>query len=86
MKRVPTQVVRQRSEELTALFESFSPYTGLVGNVEQVWVSDTATDGTHLVSRQLSTVSLCSQLYSTVMVQCSLFSPYIGLVGRVEQV
>lgn len=50
MKRVPTQVVKQRSRELTALFESFSPYCGLVGRVEQVWVSDRAADGTHLVS------------------------------------
>jgi len=50
MKRVPTAEVKKRSRELTSLFESFNPYSGMEGKVERVWVTDVASDGVHLVS------------------------------------
>ena len=50
MKRVPTQIVKARSRELTALFESYMPHEHLVGKTERVWVSDIARDGTSLVA------------------------------------
>ena len=50
MKRVPTQIVKARSRELTALFESYQPHEYLVGRTERVWVSDIARDGTSLVA------------------------------------
>ena len=50
MKRVPTQIVKARSRELTALFESYQPHTQMVGRTERVWVSDIARDGTSLVA------------------------------------
>lgn len=49
MKKVPSNVVKKRSRELTALFESFTPYDGMVGNTERIWITDIATDGTHFV-------------------------------------
>lgn len=50
MKKVPSNVVKQRSRELTAVFESFTPYTGVQGKVERIWITDIASDGVHLVS------------------------------------
>ena len=50
MKRVPTQIVKARSRELTALFESYQPHEHMVGKTERVWVSDIARDGTSLVA------------------------------------
>ena len=50
MKRVPTQIVKARTRELTAFFESYQPHESLVGKTERVWVSDIARDGTSLVA------------------------------------
>ena len=32
MKRIPTQIVKDRSRRLTKLFESFNPYANFPGN------------------------------------------------------
>ncbi|KAK9713706.1 hypothetical protein RND81_06G045900 [Saponaria officinalis] len=49
MKKVPSAVVKKRSRELTAVFESFTPYNGMEGQIERIWITDVATDGVHLV-------------------------------------
>ncbi|KAF4400421.1 hypothetical protein G4B88_018763 [Cannabis sativa] len=49
MKKVPSTVVKKRSRELTTLFESFTPYSGMEGRVERIWITDIATDRVHLV-------------------------------------
>lgn len=49
MKKVPSAVVKRRSRELTGVFESFTPYDGMEGQVEKIWIIDVATDGIHLV-------------------------------------
>lgn len=49
MKKVPSTVVKKRSRELTTVFESFTPYNGMEGRVERIWVTEIATDGIHLV-------------------------------------
>ncbi|XP_043710947.1 threonylcarbamoyladenosine tRNA methylthiotransferase [Telopea speciosissima] len=49
MKKVPSNVVKKRSRELTSVFESFSPYQGMEGQVEKIWITEIATDGVHLV-------------------------------------
>lgn len=60
MKRVPTQAVKQRSRQLTSLFDSFDPYKGMEGRVERVWVTDTATDGQKLVrTSERADVNFC---------------------------
>lgn len=52
MKKVPSAIVKKRSRELTAVFESFTPYNGMEGLVERIWITDIAADGTHLVRWQ----------------------------------
>ncbi|RAL54970.1 hypothetical protein DM860_013666 [Cuscuta australis] len=49
MKKVASNVVKNRSRELTAVFESFTPYAGMEGKIERIWITDIATDGIHLV-------------------------------------
>lgn len=49
MKKVPSTVVKKRSRELTTVFESFTPYTGMEGRLERIWITEIATDGVHLV-------------------------------------
>ncbi|KAL3503839.1 hypothetical protein ACH5RR_033680 [Cinchona calisaya] len=49
MKKVPSTVVKKRSRELTTVFEAFTPYTGMEGKVERIWITEIATDGIHLV-------------------------------------
>lgn len=80
MKKVPSNVVKQRSRELTAVFESFTPYTGMEGKVERVWISDIASDGVHLVGHtkgyiQVLVIGPQSMLGTSAMVK-------IASVGR----
>uniref|UniRef100_A0A0E0KQU9 Threonylcarbamoyladenosine tRNA methylthiotransferase n=1 Tax=Oryza punctata TaxID=4537 RepID=A0A0E0KQU9_ORYPU len=49
MKKVPSVEVKKRSRELTSVFESFSPYQGMEGKIERIWITEIATDGVHLV-------------------------------------
>ncbi|KAL3845649.1 hypothetical protein ACJIZ3_003052 [Penstemon smallii] len=49
MKKVSSNVVKKRSRELTTIFESFTPYVGMEGKIERIWITDIATDGSHLV-------------------------------------
>ncbi|EES12187.1 threonylcarbamoyladenosine tRNA methylthiotransferase [Sorghum bicolor] len=49
MKKVPSNEVKKRSRELTSVFELFSPYQGMEGKVERIWITEIATDGVHLV-------------------------------------
>jgi threonylcarbamoyladenosine tRNA methylthiotransferase CDKAL1 len=49
MKKVPSGTVKKRSRELTNVFESFTPYDGMEGKVERIWITEIATDGIHLV-------------------------------------
>lgn len=50
MKKVPSTTVKNRSRELTSVFEAFQPYNGMEGRVERIWITDIATDRVHLVS------------------------------------
>jgi len=40
MKKVPSNVVKQQSRELTSIFEAFIPYNGMEGRVERIWIAD----------------------------------------------
>lgn len=40
MRRLPTQVVKDRSRRLSALFESYKPFGALLGKQMNVWVSE----------------------------------------------
>ena len=51
MKKVPSQAVKARSREVTALVESWTDaYAHLVGTTQRCCVVDTAADGVHLVA------------------------------------
>ncbi|XP_050946036.1 uncharacterized protein LOC103498722 isoform X3 [Cucumis melo] len=49
MKKVPSAIVKKRSRELTSVFEAFTPYNGMEGRVERIWITEIAADGIHLV-------------------------------------
>ncbi|XVE55025.1 hypothetical protein DITRI_Ditri03aG0128000 [Diplodiscus trichospermus] len=49
MKKVPSSIVKNRSRELTSVFEAFTPYNGMEGRVERIWITEIATDRIHLV-------------------------------------
>ncbi|KAK1411239.1 hypothetical protein QVD17_37786 [Tagetes erecta] len=74
MKKVPSNVVKKRSRELTLVFESFTPYNGMEGNIERIWITDIATDQIHLVGHtkgyvQVLIVGPKSLLGSSAMVK-----------------
>ncbi|GJP42020.1 hypothetical protein CLOM_g1623 [Closterium sp. NIES-68] len=58
MPKVPSGEVKQRSRALTALIESFTPYTGLLGTTQRVWITDVAADKTKLVGHTDSYVQV----------------------------
>ncbi|XVF73986.1 hypothetical protein PTKIN_Ptkin13bG0025700 [Pterospermum kingtungense] len=49
MKKVQSTIVKNRSRELTSVFEAFTPHNGMEGRVEKIWITEIATDGIHLV-------------------------------------
>lgn len=77
MKKVPSTVVKKRSRELTNVFESFSPYKGMEGRVERIWITEIATDGIHLVKKLscsffLMYVNLCFGSFIFEFIQCKV--------------
>ncbi|KAJ0399255.1 hypothetical protein ATCC90586_010091 [Pythium insidiosum] len=44
MRRVPTQVVKNRSRRLTKAFEMLAPYVKMVGTTEKVWINTELSD------------------------------------------
>lgn len=65
MKKVPSTVVKKRSRELTSVFEAFTPYNGMEGRVERIWITEIATDRVHLVSfcTRLQINTYCAVVY-----------------------
>lgn len=59
MKKVPSTVVKKRSRELTSVFESFTPYIGMEGREERIWITEIATDGIHLVKLSSVFIFIC---------------------------
>jgi len=49
MKRIPTEIVKNRTRRLTQLFDSYAPYTDRVGREYDVLVTEVAADKQHLV-------------------------------------
>ncbi|KAG6425183.1 hypothetical protein SASPL_115609 [Salvia splendens] len=74
MKKVPSNIVKRRSRELTTVFESFTPYVGMEGKIERIWITDIATDGSHLVGHtkgyiQVLVAGSASMLGTSAMVK-----------------
>ena len=59
MKRIDTQVVKNRSRRLTTLFESFTPYAHLPGKTVMVYFNtEVSDDGGHSVGHTKSYVKV----------------------------
>ncbi|CAN1310057.1 Threonylcarbamoyladenosine tRNA methylthiotransferase [Linum perenne] len=96
MKKVPSNIVKKRSRELTAVFEAFTPYNGMEGRIERVWITDIATDRVHLVGHtkayvQVLIVAPESMLGASAMVKItsvgrwSVFGEVIEVVTEVDR-
>jgi threonylcarbamoyladenosine tRNA methylthiotransferase CDKAL1 len=79
MKKVPSIEVKKRSRELTSVFEAFSPYEGLKGKVERIWITEIATDGVHLVCSGCShRMSIIDIAHFLTLLSVSLFFAQVG--------
>jgi hypothetical protein len=59
MKRISTQIVKERSRKLTKLFESFTPYINLVGRALPVYFDvEISDDGLHSVGHSKAYVKI----------------------------
>ncbi|PIN00797.1 putative Fe-S oxidoreductase [Handroanthus impetiginosus] len=90
MKKVPSNIVKKRSRELTTVFESFMPYVGMEGKVERIWITDIATDGSHLVGHtkgyiQVLVVGPESMLGASAMVKITSFGRW-SVFGEVIKI
>ncbi|KAJ7949682.1 Threonylcarbamoyladenosine tRNA methylthiotransferase [Quillaja saponaria] len=96
MKKVPSNIVKKRSRELTNVFEAFTPYTGMEGKVERIWITDIASDGIHLVGHtkgyvQVLVVAPEHMLGTSAMVKItsigrwSVFGEVIETVNHIDK-
>ncbi|CAI0556749.1 unnamed protein product [Linum tenue] len=80
MKKVPSNIVKKRSRELTAVFEAFTPYNGMEGRIERVWITEIATDRVHLVGHTKSYVQVLIVAPETMLGSSAMVK--ITSVGR----
>ncbi|XP_038890157.1 threonylcarbamoyladenosine tRNA methylthiotransferase isoform X2 [Benincasa hispida] len=78
MKKVPSAIVKKRSRELTSVFEAFTPYNGMEGRVERIWITEIAADGIHLVGHtkgyiQVLVIAPETMLGTSAMVKITSF-------------
>jgi len=50
MKRIPTQIVKARTRELSEYFQTYKPYDGREGKIYRVLVTETSHDGNYYVA------------------------------------
>lgn len=73
MKRVPTNIVKDRSRRLTKLFESFTPYEDLVGKCVKVWFgTEISEDGHHSVGHTKAYVKVIVPYDSSLPGTCKM--------------
>ena len=73
MKRIPTQIVKNRSRRLTTLFESFDPYTHLPGRRLKVWFNtEVSADGRHSIGHTKGYVKVNVPLDPSLPGRCVL--------------
>ncbi|KAI3460681.1 hypothetical protein Pfo_017344 [Paulownia fortunei] len=90
MKKVSSNVVKKQSWELTAIFESFTPYVGMQGKIERIWITVIATDGSHLVGHtkgyiQVLVVGPRSMLGTSAMMKITSFGRW-SVFGEVVEI
>ncbi len=72
-------MVKKRSRELTSVFEAFTPYNGMEGRLERIWITEIATDGIHLV-RLGKCLNTFLVLLDSICASCDL----VGVKGIVS--
>ncbi|KAJ0025030.1 hypothetical protein Pint_07290 [Pistacia integerrima] len=96
MKKVPSNIVKNRSRELTSVFEAFTPYNGMESRVERIWITDIAADGMHLVGHtkgyiQVLVVAAESMLGASAIVKItavgrwSVFGEVIETLSQIDE-
>ncbi|MBA0624210.1 hypothetical protein Godav_009605 [Gossypium davidsonii] len=80
MKKVPSTIVKNRSRELTSVFEAFTPYNGMEGKLERIWITEIATDGIHLVGHTKGYVQVLIVAPETILGTSAIVK--ITSVGR----
>lgn len=71
MKRIATNIVKDRSRRLTKLFESFVPYTHYVGTTILVWFDvEVSSDGRHSVGHSKAYVKVLVPYDATLPGSC----------------
>jgi len=76
MKRVNTQIVKERTRKVSTWFKSYLPYEKRIGEVHRVLVTEMAPDNVHAAGRTKS--------YEMVLIDSEL--PLERLMGRVVEV
>lgn len=74
MKRIPTEIVKNRTRRLTQLFDTILPYEGRIGQEYEVLVTEVASDKKHLVGH--------NKFYEQILVPN--VEGYMGAVLRVR--
>merc|ERR1711921_48534 len=54
MRRVPTDEVKDRTKKVSAIFQSYFPYTHKLGQVQTVLITEEAKDKVHFVGHNKS--------------------------------
>ena len=91
MPKVNSQLVKSRTRQVTAIFESLDPYQDMVGSVQRVWTTgEMAKDGNHLVGHTKNYVQVLlpydsSIIGKSVMVEIVSCSRYSVLAKYISQ-
>lgn len=78
MKRVNTQIVKDRTRKLSAWFRSYMPYAGREGDIHTILCTEMAPDNVHIAGRTRS--------YEMVLVELPSDVPVERLMGRTIEV
>lgn len=78
MKRVNTQIVKDRTRKLSSWFKSYLPYTGREGEIHTILCTEMAPDLTHIAGRTNS--------YEMVLVELPSDVPVERLMGRTIEI
>jgi threonylcarbamoyladenosine tRNA methylthiotransferase CDKAL1 len=67
MKRIPTNVVKQRSREATKLFNSYTSFDHLLGTVQDVLVTEVSSDGKNYIAHNKNFTQILIETDSRLM-------------------
>ncbi|KEP67003.1 UNVERIFIED_CONTAM: radical SAM methylthiotransferase, MiaB/RimO family protein [Hammondia hammondi] len=80
MKQLPSQVVKRRSREVTALFESYTCYDWMLHTTQMVWFSSTSEKSDHTVGQTKQYVKVLTPRDDALLGTCCLM--YVTAVEK----